>query len=451
MLDFLIRGLLMDEAGDAGGGGLAVADATGDFDAGPGATAEDQTDGQVHDAEFIEPSTETTHEPGAALVKAGERAVVNGKFTQSGKAAIEALKPLSPRLAQEVTQALLTRDYFLQQFPGGKKEVQQLRTLAQTHGGEQGISELRSIADQMEEIDSLYARSDPAFIDKITEDEEGQRAFVGLMAPALAKFAKLAPDQFAYHNAKNFVHLMDSARLPVICARVADLLSRADSYQKSGNHEMAASLLVEISSAYNEIADTLNKPYALAAKPPAGPAAADPKMDDRAKQLTAREQAIQKQEWEGSVSSERRRIFARSWAEQTKGRTLTADQESNVKGFYELRMTAKIRQWTSQAARFFANGDKDGYLREQFSFFQKAIPDALRQAILQAVPAKPGPKPTAAGGPLRPPVARGTSTNGAVKVAKMPPTSQLDPVRTTSAMLSENKAYTKDGKLVQWV
>jgi hypothetical protein len=452
-------GSLMDAAGDGGGGGAAVADAASDFggDTSDTPTEAGGDDGQVHDAEFVDPGTEGApagQEPSQALVKAGERAVQNGKFTPSGRAAIEALRPLSPALAQEVTQALLVRDWFRKEFPQGKKEIAALRQLAEQHGGEQGLSDLRSTASFFNELDELFSASNPLFLDKITTTPEEQRAFAKLMGPTMEKFEKLDGKLFGYELSKRFAHLMDTARLPVTFSRMADLLNMSAEYTKSGNNELAASLLGQITKSYNEIAEILDKVYIAAKNPPAPQESASPQLDDRARQLTQREQALQKQEWNTSVSNERRRLFSKSWAELTKGRNLNSDQESNVKGFYELRMSAKIKQWQNQSERFFSNGDRDGYIKEQYAFFQKAIPDALRQALQQAAPGKPGPKTPPAPG-ARTSVSRGTENRGnggkvPIRVAKMPPTSDLDAVRTTGDMLSNNQAVRKDGQLVTW-
>ncbi len=459
MIDFLERGPLMDEAGGAdGGGGVAVADASSDFS--DGGAPDTGTDGEVHDAEFVDPENalvkaEEAQVEETALVKAGERVIQAGKLTSSGRAAIEAVRALDPKLAQEVTQALFTRDYFRQQFPGGKKEVTQLRQLAEQHGGEQGISDLRSIADQMQQIDTMYAASDPAFLDHITETPEGQASLVGLMTPALQKFEKLAPEKFGYEIAKRFQHLMTTGGLPTMFATQAAILNRAGKAMTANNHELAASFLAEIIDGHNSIHGVLNSIDQAANKPPADlTRAANPAADDQRKQLEQQSQALRKDQWEFAVQTERKRTFSKAWGDLTKGRTLTGDQEANVKGFYELRMTAKIRQWKNNAARFFSNGDKDGYLKEQYAFFQQAIPEALRQAIQQAIPAKPGPKTNQVGQPVRPPVNGKTATtdrNGnAIRVAKMPPTSELDAIRTTGDMLSANKAFTKDGRMVTW-
>lgn len=455
MFDWLLTGPLMDEAGDGGGGGTAVADVSGDYGGGE-PSSEPISDGEVHDGEFVDPEApaEVVAPPQQtqALVKAGERAVVNGKFTGTGRAAIEALKAISPKLAQETTQALLTRDYFIQQFPGGKKEVAQLRALAEQHGGEQGIGELQKNNAHLATITEWFDNSSPQFVDMLTEDANRQAAFVKLMPAFMEKFANVGREHFNHQIAKHFAHLMDTARLPVTFARMADLLNRAGAYEKAGNHEIAASLFNEVTATYNEIAETLDKVYSASRNAPAAPGSAkDPALDDRAKQLTVREQALQKQEWETVVGGNRRQTFAKAWAEVTKGRTITPDQDTTIKGLYELRMTAKLKQWQNQSARFFANGDKDGYLREQFAFFQKAIPDALRQAMQQALPMKPGPKVAPAPGPIKPPL-NGKPTNGtqATRVAKMPDSSEFDYRKTTDSMVSRNMGYLKDGRLIQW-
>lgn len=455
MFDFLERGPLMAAAdtGGMGGGGAAVADVSGDFGGGSADTGGDTGAGaEVHDAEFVDPGTEVAVRDTSVQVKPGERAVQNGKFSGSGRAAIEAVRALNPRLAQEFTQAVLTRDWFLREFPGGKREVAQLRQLAQKSGGEQGIGKLQSIADQMAEIDRAYEASDPVFLDTITETDEGKRGFVGLMGPAFDKFEKLGGPQFGYQMAKRFKHLMDTGGLPVTFSTQTAILNRAGKALAAGSHELAASFLNEIIENHNAVVDFFNAVSQSAAKePPAPGTAANPQLNDRERQLSERERGLQKAEWEGAVASERKRLYSANFAALTKGRTITPEQNKDIQDWYNAKMLPRLQRWQNQASRFLANGDKEGYLREQFAFFQKAVPDSLREAINAAIPGKPGPRTTAApqkpGGPLRPPTNGGSA---AVRVAKMPPTSQLDPVRTTSAMMAENKAFTKDGRIVQW-
>lgn len=446
-----MRPALMDEAGggDGGGGGVAVSEASSDFSSDSGGS------GEVHDAEFVDSSTAL--EPSApqeqtspALVKAGERAVQGGKFTQSGKAAIESVRALSPRLAQEMTQALLTRDWFTSQFPGGKREIEQLRQLASETGGQQGVTEMRQALDEWNRLDDLYLNEDPRFLEQITETDEGKKAFLGLMPAALQKFAQLDTPRFEHYISRAFVNMMDQDRLPVAFQRMADILVRAAKYAQAGQHELAASFIGDVAATHDEIVGILGKHYDRAKNAPAVPTAKDPKLDDRARQITEREQQLQSHEWQTAVSGERRRIFSKAWGELTKGRNLTEEQDANIKGFYELRLQSKIRNWQNQAERFFANNDKDGFLREQYAFFQRAIPEALRQAIAQALPAKPGPKPAASRTQQQTRRNATPTQTGAVRVARMPPTSDLDAVRTTARMLTNNQAYTKDGRLVQW-
>ena len=446
MLDFLQAFPLMDEAGDAGGGGgVAVMDSAPDYGDSSGSEPLGD-DGQVHDAEVVE-SAETTS-TGTAVVKAGDRMMDRGKLTTSGKAVIEALAPLGPAAQQAVLRALRSMTYFQGEFPGGSKEVTSLRGLVQKYGGEQGIAELGSIKDQMEEIDSLYSRSDPKFLDMITSDDEGKRSLVGLMGPALLKFSQLAPQQFAYQNAMSFAHYLDLERVPVTFGRMADLLNRAAEYSNRGNHELAASLISEIANAHNQLADTLDKVYKASRNAPPMQQA-NAVSDDRTRQLDEREQGLQKREWERAVVDERKKIYGKTFGELTKGRQITPEQKDTIQGFYDLAMQAKLRAWQNNASRFMSNSDKDGYIKEQFAFFQKAIPESLRQAIQRAMPQKPGPKAEAKSSPNVP---RGTtSTNGsAMRIAKKPADSDIDLARTTPSMVWTNQAYLKTGKLVQW-
>jgi hypothetical protein len=114
-----------------------------------------------------------------------------------------------------------------------------------------------------------------------------------------------------------------------------------------------------------------------------------------------------------------------------------------IKGFYELALSQKLKSRESSIERFLANGDREGFLKTELAFFKTEIPNALRQAVQRVIPAKPGPRPVATQtrtiqtGPVKPPVA------GFTRV-KMPPSGdQID----WSAM-SREQLKVSDGKFI---
>lgn len=457
MFDFLNRGFLMNEAGGDAGGGLATMDASSDF-GDTGGEDISSTDGEVHDAEFtddtpVEGTDQQASDTSTALVKAGEPLVIQNKLSNSGKAVIEAVKSLGPAVAQQITQALMLREWFKKQVPGGTKELGSMRTAMERIGGEQGISQLQEKSQALDRITELFDNANPEFVDQLTSDPERQAAFIKLMPEMLARLEKVSPDHAAYQYARAFTTMMDRGGIPTLFSTQSAILNRANQALAAGQFEFAAGFLSEIVEGHNQIAKILSAARTM--QRPADPGSAkDPAMQTRASELDKREQNLRQQEWNGAVTGERRRVFQKTFAELSKGRNLTDEQSASVKGFYELAITQKTRGWKNQAERFFQAGDKDGFLKEQYAFFAKAIPEALRTAFQKGLPGKPGPK--AVNGQQSQTsvnVPRGTqSVNGKnpTRVATMPKSGEVDLSKTSSEQIRNNQAYLKDGRLVQW-
>ena len=456
-LNWFLRGLLLEEAGDGGGGG-GVSDSGGEGGASTALATADAgggDDGLVHSAEFTEEGTPQAEEPGTAVVKAGERFVTNGKVTASGRAALESLRSISPQLAQQTVQAHLTAEYFRREFPKGKADVQRLKQMATGYGGETGLASLKQNAEALTNLTNLYDAADPSFVDHLTADEESIAAFVKLFPSFMDRLYKASPDHAMHLTAQRFADFMDSARLPVSFARMADLLNMAAA--SKDDHARLAAMIPSMVESFNEISATLDKAYQIAKTKPADPAVTpQPANDERLKSLDQREQAIRQKEWDDQIYNERRTIWQNAWKELTKGRTISETQKSSILALYDARLLTMAKQAPGQPdyARFIATNDRDGYLRSQIEFAKKYIPEALRKSI-QAFfpPAQPGPKPKSDGVkpvPVKPPVNGQAPPSQTVKVRAMPAVAQLDYMRTTPEMLRENKAFGKDGKIYQW-
>jgi hypothetical protein len=391
-------------------------------------------DGKVHDAVIVDDGDKT------AVATRNERPVMNGKLTGTGKTAIEALKQIRPALAQQATQAFLAIDRFKREVPGGFKEIAQLRKTIEDLGGDQGLQQMRSVVDRMEQVDRMYDSADPAFIDAITSDPEGQRSFVALMPKITEKMAQIAPELYAVHNAREFTKFLDAVRFDITLSRITDILV--------ANKESLPQSLIP---AFDQIIDLRNTIYASAASRPQNPVQGrNPQEAD----LEKKQQELTRKEWNNDVSFERRKIFASTYAGLTRNRQVTEEQDAEIKGFYDLAINAALRQRQNNLDRFLANGDREGYLKQEIPYFKKAIPDALRKAVSRVLPAaaaKPTAKSPVQNGAVRPPVStakRPDAGGTAVRVARMP--ANLDPVRTSSQMLRQNRAYGKDGRLYQW-
>lgn len=457
-----LRSSLMDEAGADGGGGLAVMDSPSFGADSPAPDAGGTSDGDVLDAEFVDQpqeSTALTTQTAPPVAVQGQHAYEGGKLTESGKAALAAVRSISPKVANEVQSALAMRDWFRQQFPAGKREISDMRALIQKYGGAEQLQELKGIADYMVSLDRMYDSSDPRFIAEITTTPQQQQSFVGLMPSALEKFEQLSPERFGQQMAKRFAHLMTEARLPTLFTTTSALMNRASAAAAKGDADTGLSFLSEIIEQYNQIHAVVAQIYkaseaagtttAVQAQPRAG--------DERMQQIEQKERSLRQQEWSLAVTQDMPKVYTKAMDAALQNRKLTDDQKSKVAEYYRLRMMAKVNAFKNNGERHIQTGDKDAYMREQLGFYRRAIPEAVNQAISDVLGTKPGPK---ANGATEPQV-----VNGAIEVQRAPDFNDIDWVRTaaipesmkgehsmaylvTSGALSRSDL--KNGQLYRW-
>lgn len=440
--------LMMTPSGDGGGGtgsGSGVADTGGGEGGGGGggessalATVESGTDGQVHDAEFVEEGAQ----PQTQLTRS-DRLVENGKITQkAGRAVLDSIRSTHPNFVQPITQALILQDRMRRELPGGFAELAKLRGRIEELGGDTGLTSIRQNSDRLSQLNDHYLRADPAFITEITTNEdpaaaeESQQAFVNLMPHMMARWAQLDSPGRAWFTADQFARGLDQVRMPVLVARVVDVLKANQ-----------ATLPPGMAESFDAIVEALNTiSYGAQANKPALPVK-DPKLENERKQLQQERQKITREAWQSSLGTVRKDIFNSTLASLLGTRQLTALERQEVKGYYDMWIRPKAIEREKGIERYLANSDKEGYLKTEGNFYRTEIPKALRNAVAKLAPAGAKPKVQQQSArrtiqPQAPPQA------GAVRVATMP--NNLDPTRTTAEMLRSNTGIGRDGKKYQW-
>lgn len=441
---FGLSSVLMNSAGTpgpGGGGGAALADSGGGSDyGGDGGAGTDLvptggSDGQVHDAEFTDDGGQ---QPDRQLAR-GERLVENGKITQkAGRAVIDSIKSTHPNFAQPIIQALLLSDRLRRELPGGFKELAELRTKIENYGGDDGFSETKKNADTLLDLNDKFIRSDPAFIAEITSDEEGQAGLVGLMPHAMSRWAQLDPAGRAWWTADQMAKGLDTVRMPVLVARMVDIIRRIPAEQ----------MIPGLAESFDEMIGALESiSYAAAKNKPAAPAK-DPKLEDARRQLDTDRQKMTRENWQSSLASRRKDLFQSTLSQLLGSRVLTAIETREVKGYYDAMVRPLATQREKNIDRYLANGDKEGYLKTEGAFYAKEIPAALRRAVSKLAPV--GGKPKPAGQQRQAPARQVAPQAGVTRVRTMPGNISVTDRRNTPELLRENKAYGKDGKLYQW-
>ena len=439
---FGLSPILMNSVGVAapgGGGGAASADtggSGGDY-GGEGGGGGDLipsggTDGQVHDAEFTDGNEgqQPTH------LTRSERLVENGKITQkAGRAVIDSIRSTHPNFAQPIIQALLTSDRLRRELPGGFRELAEMRTRIENFGGETGLSEIKRDADTLTNLNSKFLRSDPAFIGDITGDEEGQTGFVGLMPHVMDRWAQLDPGGRAWWTADQLARGLDTVRMPVLVARVADILKRIP----------AESAIPGLADAFDEMVGALESISYLPAKNKPQAPAKDPKLEDERKRLQTDRQAMTRENWQTSLANRRKDLFQTTLASLLGARVLTAIEQREVKGYYDAMVRPLATHREKNIDRYLANNDKEGYLKTEGAFYAKEIPAALRRAVQKLGPVG---KPKTAAARTAPTRAASPAPAGVIRVKVMP--ANIDPNRTTAEMLRANTGIGRDGKKYQW-
>lgn len=376
------------------------------------------------------PATNATPQP----------AIVDGKkLSEQAKATLDEIKAKDPHLAAQIRKALFESDAFRRELPGGLKEVRELRQQVEELGGFDGISQRGQELAYFNELDQKFTSADPGFVAAMTDTPEGQNAFLRLMPSVLAKFSELNSDGHSAYMAQAIVSHMQSANFRLALERLGDFLPP--------DKPQAKELWDALVGYYNGLVTMAGKPVAPAKAQPAG-------SDPRASELDQREQNLTSQEWQNERNAIQQKVFEAEWNQLAKGRKITPEQAETIRELYNARMRRVYQAQNHRTAvdRFFANRDKQGYLRHQNSLYRQETPKALRAAFDVILPARPGPKTAPAAGGPRPGASGkpGQPATGYSWLAKAPDKNSINFRLTTPDMIRAGKAVLSDGKKVQW-
>ena len=433
--------------GDSGGGDTGSTGSEGFSDSAGStalATIPGGDDGQVHDAEFSDGREQDNRQ-----VSKTARFVENGRISPTGKKALDAVRAIDPALAQRLTNELVLAARFRTEVKGGFKEIAGLRQRIEDIGGERGFETAVQNSRDLMELDRMYLASDPQFISQITTDtdpalqEEKQQAFVGLIPHALSRWAAIDPAGRSWWTANEFAKGLDSVRMPVLIARMVDILN--------ANEATLPPALIPAFNAMSEAFESIS--YAAAKNKPQAPQK-DLKLEDQRKQLQTAREKLTRDQWQGDLSAKRRAIFDSALTKTLGARlaNLTDSQRTEIKGWYDYVIRPKAAARQAGIDRFLANGDKEGWLKTEIVFYNTEIPRAIAQAVQKFVP-KAGAEPGQRTAPARQTPQQRTQpvAAGAVRVPNIAAARyNVADRRNTPELLRQNQGWGKDGKLYQW-
>lgn len=471
-LNWFLRSILMEEAGDGttggGGGGnstaLAVATGTEVAPAGGentegGETALANTDG----AQPADAQQRPSQHPALAVLKAHENPEVS-KFAntvirdRAFRREIGAMFPnQNPRTAIESLQrdmvSLAGRNW---NTPDPRDEAR--RT---------GLQQVRDRLAEIEDIDLMFYTGNPQLLDGMTADDEGKAAFAKL-APAMeSKWKEVAPNAWAAKTARQIMADMTGAQLTDDKGQIvgnADIPYRVQrlSLALKGDKDGNVSAL-DLQLARNELSwigaylGRLNQLATLAPEvfTPSGDTK-DTKLAERERRIAEREAEARNNEWNGARQIMANQITTKTWNTLTKGHQISADDQEECIALFQRRFDQAIKAREPNAddnrRSYIEREDRDGYLSyEQYlmnTYGVPALKEQVRRMLAKMQPAKPGQQRTTApatnGQPAaKPPVA------GFVKLMAKPPSHVLDYGRMTPEMVRAKQGILRiphDGK-----
>ena len=407
-----------------------------------------ETDSGIESPETEQPSEQPEsqiapppdgQQPTVKPLAAGESAITEGKLAPQAKATLATIRATDPVLAKQLERALYQQDTLRREFPGGWKDVQQLRGKLEEWGGEQGIGAARDNSERLQTLDDMYTGADPRFIDELVAKPEGQQGFVKLAPQMFSKFAELHPEGYSNYIAQTFLADMGSKGIPLA-------LEKLSFYLGTGNATEAKNVLDSIVGYYQHVQKIANTPVAPKefAKP----------NDTREQELAQREQQTTLTEWGIERDRDRMATFEAEWKKATEGRKISDTQAAHIKELYVARLSKAVNaipQFEDTLKRFLQAGDKQGYLKYLANIHRQQIPRALAAAVDAFVPGKPGPKPVNGNGlKANPRPELNNPASGATWLPGPPKRPDIDYMRTNAEMISKGRAVLKTGKTVAW-
>lgn len=471
MLDFLSRGILMDEAGgaDGGGGGFSadigsdvalVDDASmGDVDTGDAADGADETGLAVID---------DAPAPDGGQVARYNPTEPNGRWSTRAQKDLATLRTTSPGLFQQVNRDRTTANRLRAMTPSGKQPFEYIAGLQKAIKdlrGEEGIVELRGKVDTFDELDEMFTNGDPQVLDKyLMGDPQGTNAIMKLLPHVVARVEKLEGGPAVLMGVLGTLKQLQNKVAPNAAVRakaetiqttlndffveyhVSMLASLVDPTSEIGKKSVAAlqEFLAKVQSACGLAPEAL--PDAPTPKPPQ----VNNEVEQQRQQLEKDRTEFRRNQWRTTSDSEKNRVTLKAWGEQSKGKKIDGIIREDVQVAIGRRLmeTARSAGLDGKLESFFKANNMTGYTRELQNFYGENIPRIMKAELEKRVKRGPGTPAAQTGRPGQPPQ-RPQSTAGFVRVAAMPHSNEINH-QTTTAMIMKKQAILNDGRKVFW-
>ncbi len=463
-------GSLMDEAGGAdGGGGLAVSDGGGGLSGG------DSTGMELVPSDGGDVTT--TGDGGGEVTPAdgGQSRLQLFEKGRPSKALSDALAPVrglqqqvyraigtAQRLAS--TTAALAREFPKLAGPNPFATIENIRRELRGLASLGGLDIVRKELADMETVDLLFSKADPALFDRMTELPEGQTSLVKLMPAAQSKWQRLAPLGWAaYHASVMLNHMSSRRKIALQDGRQLDVkfdsdLSELARYipkeitvqgadgKPATIANPAVAYLEKLQMFVNELMAIEGQKTEAQAAPAADPGRQE--LDRERAEIQKEKDRIEAQKWSGRVNGYAQTLYGTTIAAETKGRKVDDAAKENIRALVDIHLAKALKAepgYQDQIRGFFDSRDGEGYVRYFKGLYDKHIPRLVKKYVRDLAGTKPGPAAAAGvAAAVAKPVEQGW------KRGARPEFSEVDHRKTTSDMYARGQAILKNGERRQF-
>jgi hypothetical protein len=254
----------------------------------------------------------------------------DGKPSQAAlKSAFQKLRELDPKLAEHIRGQYHLEGSIRSMFPGGVQEARALKETFDTLGGEEGITTLRTEAQEYADELAMVSEGNPKVVDNIfASSPEGAAK---LTEYSFSKLRNVNPERYAAISMSGFSDVLRQNGFPdgvnTMAAAIGALVEDIANGKQERAHDQASNL-----SAW------FKKFQQMGAKP-----AGQQEVDPRQKELDTREQTIRQQEEANFRTGFNTKLnselvipsFKKMMGEFFKGKNLTTEQKQRIeKNFY---------------------------------------------------------------------------------------------------------------------
>lgn len=323
--------------------------------------------------------------------KGAEGANLQGKeLRQALRNSLSEIRAKNPAVAREFKEAVYARDELRREFPGGLAEAREIRdalngiqAVDSTTGtelkGREALELIQKESSYLQQLDEYYSQANPALWDQLVEAQP--ESFIRLMPSAIEKLESMAPDAFASLISNRM--LADMAQEGVI----DDLkwLTRI-----AGDNKEVKEIAARAIGYLQRLGAFARKPF----EAPKNLKGQNGQQNGQGGEdrVAQRERDLNIREFRSAHGQVAQQMFTTELAKHTAGRNLSNEQRAAV---VELVTNALNRAETAEDRkkidRYFAAGDKAGYLQFKRSILDRSLSSAVERAVAVTIGRKPGP------------------------------------------------------------